>query len=768
MSMSFDASFYQTARPDVYNAFIQTQGSTGLTWAAFAEQHFNTFGWLEGSDPNAAFDTSYYLTQNTDVAAAGVNPFEHFLTFGSLEDRAPKDGFPTIASGEFVPATYAAANPDLAAAGITSDAALYQHFAIFGQFESRPGAPAVDNGVPGSTFNLTTALEVVTGTANDDTINGVVAAAVGDSTYQLGDNIDGGAGTDRINITVADDAQTGDPLASVTNVEAFYIRQLDGTGPFVADMSNVTGATQLWNDRSTGDLGYDNVAAIATIGLNEADGNTDVQFADSAVSGSSDALSVAVVSSGTSTTSADLDVGNQSGIGNAVFESVTFAVSGSDSSFLDVAGLGGALKTVTIIGTAGIQLDNLDVTALTTVTASDNTAGVTVDVSGGARDLTVTGSDGNDRFDFGATLNEDDTVDLGAGTQDTVAITHASLDKDTLNNVSNVERLEFTDTASDPDLALAEADGITTFVYSGGGTIAPTNAKDSFTHIITADATAFSPVVAADDLSNVINLELVNADVASVLDAAGGSGIETLNLTSSKAADGSLDGDVNDITTDIDMVTGGTINIDGAAALKIDSLINSAIVNAGSLTGDLTLVASGAADDITGGSGDNSIDADGGINTVDITAGASDTIVFTDNAAANTTVTGFASSDKVDVTANTAGTGGKEVTSSQSVAQVDPTTLNTQIVTLNASTTSVLTAGTETIADFTSTTDVAAYLNEGFAVAAGENFLFVLNDGTNSFVYEVLDGGDTGVEADEVTLIGTFNSVVLGTDNVTA
>jgi hypothetical protein len=36
----------------------------------------------------AAFDTLGYLAANPDVAAAGMNPLDHFLQFGLYEGRA--------------------------------------------------------------------------------------------------------------------------------------------------------------------------------------------------------------------------------------------------------------------------------------------------------------------------------------------------------------------------------------------------------------------------------------------------------------------------------------------------------------------------------------------------------------------------------------------------------------------------------------------------------------------------------------------------------
>ena len=66
-----------------------------------------TTAWKEGYDPSPFFSTDYYLAQNPDVAAAGVNPLLHFETYGWHEDRNPSAAFNTAA--------YRAANPGLPA-----------------------------------------------------------------------------------------------------------------------------------------------------------------------------------------------------------------------------------------------------------------------------------------------------------------------------------------------------------------------------------------------------------------------------------------------------------------------------------------------------------------------------------------------------------------------------------------------------------------------------------------------------------------------------
>ena len=75
----------------------------------------------------------------------------------------------------------------------------------------------------------------------------------------------------------------------------------------------------------------------------------------------------------------------------------------------------------------------------------------------------------------------------------------------------------------------------------------------------------------------------------------------------------------------------------------------------------------------------------------------------------------------------------------------------------------------ETIADFTDTAaggDVMDYLDEVFSVGASDVALFVLNNGTNSYIYYYLNDADTDFDAgDTLTLIGVANSVVLDAAN---
>ena len=109
----FDPVYYLRHNPDVAAAGVDPL------------LHFQIFGWREGRDPNALFDTAGYLAAYQDVAAAGVNPLDHYNAFGWHEGRDPSVGFDT--------ASYLAAYPDVAAAGVNP----LEHYLAFGVHEGR-------------------------------------------------------------------------------------------------------------------------------------------------------------------------------------------------------------------------------------------------------------------------------------------------------------------------------------------------------------------------------------------------------------------------------------------------------------------------------------------------------------------------------------------------------------------------------------------------------------------------------------------------------
>ena len=109
----FDYVYYLQHNPDVAAAGIDPF------------QHFQTIGWTEGRNPNAYFDTSGYLANYADVAAAHVNPLDHYNQFGWHEGRDPSVSFDTT--------SYLAAYADVNAANVNP----LTHFLHFGIHEGR-------------------------------------------------------------------------------------------------------------------------------------------------------------------------------------------------------------------------------------------------------------------------------------------------------------------------------------------------------------------------------------------------------------------------------------------------------------------------------------------------------------------------------------------------------------------------------------------------------------------------------------------------------
>jgi GT2 family glycosyltransferase/glycosyltransferase involved in cell wall biosynthesis len=76
-SALFDPAWYLARYPDVAAAGLDPL------------QHFLRYGMALGRDPGPGFDTRYYLASFPDVARAGVPPFIHYLQHGVAEGRSP-------------------------------------------------------------------------------------------------------------------------------------------------------------------------------------------------------------------------------------------------------------------------------------------------------------------------------------------------------------------------------------------------------------------------------------------------------------------------------------------------------------------------------------------------------------------------------------------------------------------------------------------------------------------------------------------------------
>jgi hypothetical protein len=75
------------------------------------------------------FNRDWYLTRYPDVVAAGLDPAEHYVSFGAAEGRSP--------GPDFDPSAYLYRNPDVAATGVNP----VLHYVDQGMAEGRDASP---------------------------------------------------------------------------------------------------------------------------------------------------------------------------------------------------------------------------------------------------------------------------------------------------------------------------------------------------------------------------------------------------------------------------------------------------------------------------------------------------------------------------------------------------------------------------------------------------------------------------------------------------
>jgi hypothetical protein len=134
----FDRGWYLDHNPDVRIARVDPV------------MHYLRAGAAERRNPSVLFDADWYLTNNPDVRAAGVNPLLHYLRHGNREGRiarrldvplgpTPSDrAVHAIAqSSLFDKEWYLRNNPDVAASGIDP----IRHYVLCGASEGRDPSP---------------------------------------------------------------------------------------------------------------------------------------------------------------------------------------------------------------------------------------------------------------------------------------------------------------------------------------------------------------------------------------------------------------------------------------------------------------------------------------------------------------------------------------------------------------------------------------------------------------------------------------------------
>tara|TARA_R110002049_G_scaffold84221_1_gene214420 strand:- start:1470 stop:3788 length:2319 start_codon:yes stop_codon:yes gene_type:complete len=325
----------------------------------------------------------------------------------------------------------------------------------------------------GTSFALTSGEDQLVGTAANDTFTAALESSVFGLRQTLNnvDVIDGGEGVDRLNVTL-----DGDFAApTVSNVEQFYVRAAGGNVNL--DMTGVSGAEQLWNDRSTAQLDFKNVQEGAVIGLNGARAQTSVDYAGG-VLGDDFTQTVVAQGAGTATQAVDLNIDTAGG--DMITGLNLNAASGVNNIVLEDDAA--SIADLTISGDAALMLAaDGNFSSIETVDATAYTGDLELDISGQnvGTDLNVALGGGADSLTVNVeTLTAADEEDLamldGGEGEDNLTLNgfSAAADISALNfaNVSGFEQLTLdfpTIDVADNTLDLSETE-FTSLVVDGG------------------------------------------------------------------------------------------------------------------------------------------------------------------------------------------------------------------------------------------------------------------------------------------------------------
>jgi hypothetical protein len=257
------------------------------------------------------------------------------------------------------------------------------------------------------------------------------------STLETVDNVDGGAGNDRLTATLVTGGLISPRLSNIETVEATFSAAAQGL-----DLLNATGITTLSSINSNAGGFFDNVGAIANLTIKNTNAGhaidastatalnlnfgavgttaiTTVEFQNNPGSAIT-AIGAGGVTKAAATSATITMDGSKVNLQGDGFKTATINVTGKNTLSMDSAD---DLTTLTVggAGTLAFNVDNLS-GALTKLDASGNTGGVTFDkgtVGSGivsTKAVTVLGGSGNDTFRIDAgTTEAGSSVTLGAG-----------------------------------------------------------------------------------------------------------------------------------------------------------------------------------------------------------------------------------------------------------------------------------------------------------------------------------------------------------------
>ncbi|MDA9346626.1 hypothetical protein N9R66_01280 [bacterium] len=522
-----------------------------------------------------------------------------------------------------------------------------------------------------------------TGTSSADTFNAKVAqtnAGTSDYTLQTFDVLDGGAGSDTLNVTL--DAETVTPV--LTSIETLNVK---ATGSATLALGSSSGVTNINNADSSGNLTASGVASVVELDISGIAGatTTTLTYAATVLSGTADAQTLSL---GANTSMGDITI-DTSTAGHGL-ETLNLAVNGkstgtaivSDAATVNITGSGDLKLTSTYATATAIDASaatgKMELTsgvakvAITTGSAADK---ITLTHTAAANEFSVSTGAGDDSIilsnivDASELTDSKVTIDGGAGV-DTVTMLETavrSLGGTTaaqyaLEGIANIEKIAISNDTTTNAISMTRfgvdhlilKTGIeedTTITMPSGSTLELDDMSTANTKTATMTISqlgAGQTETFSIDLGDTHTANL-NADYGVIVVA----NTETINIVSGSGAAHLVGTGDNEVDLTIDHAT--TVNVSGTVDLDIDGAALDQVIatfNAADLSGDLAVTfAGGVAVTFTGGSGADTITGSSNADVISTGAGKD---VIVGGAGADNITTG-AGADKVTIAAQTAG-----------------------------------------------------------------------------------------------------------------
>lgn len=575
--------------------------ANGLT----AEQHFEQYGQYEGLNPVAEFVADEYLamkvaqlnsikqdgksdwTADSALAAiqgAGLSAWSHYVQHGDKEGISPSYA---LDEDKYCQAKADAMNA-VAGEGEKSDWTAAEiktaindaNMSVLDHFETYAGTAAneadrADYPVDHKPFqfDLTTDVDTVAGTAADEIINGATGTSRV-ATLNDGDMIDGGAGTDTLNVDMAKNF-TGFKDGYMKDVE---IVNLDSSASSAVSFSGKgSEGVQTYNLSGVVNL-QDLSAADITVNLaDRAKGAASIKFADEAVKGKADTLTLGLDNVGT----VDADKGDTPvAVTINGIEELTVNAAGENAVTLNG---GNAVKALTVTGDGDLNAALAD-TSLESVDASAATGDLSIDLTAANSKLAsvILGS-GNDTLTLGANAAIDCSINGGAGDDEVVLQGLAGGVKEL--QMGNVETLTIDSNTAALTLSGAKTTGLQTVkLDAAGAAVTLADFQNSALNLQFVDAN----IAAADVIvTDVANLNLIVGDDDDTVDSMAGDITAAdatsiaLNIADKASFSGAL---VADQATSLTLDSASSLALNFGAATDLSSIENMVLKSNGAVS----------------------------------------------------------------------------------------------------------------------------------------------------------------------------------------